>query len=293
MARDPIVEPFNVKLEPKFPQPIANIAPPATSNAGAPTPIRFGFGPQDTAVVLMEGSVQSGLFAASDRKDCDLEFMQFATPVRLRREYVGLLKGSTMLELASHIRGKEFLDAPTDNNNTGTLLVPVHGPFMSRTTHRSGETRDGHFVNSMKDHPGAGTPDFLVAENGERHFLLQVSLLTTFTTVLVFLHPSRRRQPVALIRWVVSYDFTTQWRGGRITTISGQGKMSAGAVTTVPDALVDFVERVKVNSPPTLVINQVVNPNLMKGLTNPLPDANERSFNPVRHPALDGDFWVP
>ena len=51
-------------------------------------------------------------------------------------------------------------------------------------------------------HPGVGTPDFLVAENQEKHFLLSVSYVSSFATLLVFLHPTlNRRQPVALIRW--------------------------------------------------------------------------------------------
>lgn len=233
MAKDPIIEPFNVKLDVKFPPPISSISLPTASNAGAPNTVRFRFGPSDNAVVKMNGSVQAGLFAKEERRLCGLEFMQFATPSRFAREYAGVLQGSTSFDFASHIRNREFLDTPT--NITDTSLIPKHGPFMSEKPHRANETRDGHFVNSMEDHPSVGTPDFVVAENGERHFLLRVSYVSSFATLLVFLHPSGRRQPVALIRWTVLYDFSVRWRGGRISSIFGQAKMTPGSVTTVPD----------------------------------------------------------
>jgi len=286
MAKEPIIEPSNVKLTTAaFPSARSSMLPPATSGGGAPTPVRFSFGPRDVAVVKMDGSVQAGLFAADDRKLCGLEFMQFATPSRFQRVYAGVLNGSTTLDFASHIRNREFLDTPTDAS-----LVPKHGPFMSERPHRANETRDGHFVNSMQDHPGVGTPDFIVAQNQEKHFLLSVSYVTSFATLLVFLHPTSRRQPVALIRWTVSYDFKVRWRGGRIASIFGLAKMTSGSVTTQADAMTDFVGRV--NSPPQLVINQVVNPTLITGLATPLPDADQRFFNPLQHPAAEGsDFW--
>ena len=288
MATDPIIQPSNVKVTPTFPSSTSSMTLPATSGSGAPTPVRFSFGPSDLPVVKMEGSVQAGLFAADDRRLCGLEFMQFATPGRFVRVYAGVLQGSTTLEFASHIRNREFLDTPT--NVTDTSIVPKHGPFMSERPHRANETRDGHFVNSMQDHPGVGTPDFLVAENQEKHFLLSVSYVSSFATLLVFLHPSRRRQPVALIRWTVSYDFSVRWRGGRIASIFGLAKMTPGSVTTQADAMTDFVARV--NNPPSLVINQVVNPTLIAGLASPLPDASQRFFNPLQHPAAEGsDFW--
>lgn len=288
MARDPIIQASNVRLQTTFPPAVTNLSPPAPSNAGALTVIRFGFGPRETPVVKMNGSVQAGLFAADDRKQCGLEFMQFATPSRFVREYVGLLAGSTTFDFSGSLRNREFLDTPTVD--TGALLVPVRGVFMSRTAHRANETRDGHFINSMEDHPGIGTPDFVVAENNERHFLFRVSYLTTFATLLVFLHPSGRRQPLALVRWTTSYDFSMRWRGGRIASIVGVGKVTAGTSVTAPDALVDFVPRV--NNPPRFVINQVMNPKLMTGLANPLPDADQRFFFPLPHPAVGGDFWA-
>ena len=285
MAKEPIIEPFNVKLTPTFPQARSSMSPPDTSGGGAPSTVRFSFGPRDVAVVKMEGSVQAGLFAADDRKLCGLEFMQFATPARFNRLYAGVLQGSTTLDFAPHIRNRQFLDTPTDAS-----ILPKHGPFMSEKPHRANETRDGHFVNSMQDHPGVGTPDFLVAENQEKHFLLSVSYISSFVTLLVFLHPTNRRQPVALIRWAVSYDFSVRWRGGRIASIFGLAKMTPGSVTTQPEAMTDFVE--PVNNPPRLVINQVINPTLVVGLANPLPDANQRFFNPLQHPAAEGsDFW--
>ena len=289
MAKDPIIEPANVKLTTAFPSPRSSIVPPATSGGGAPTPVRFSFGPSNVAVVKMDGSVQAGLFAADDRRLCGLEFMQFATPGRFARVYAGVLQGSTTLDFASHIRGREFLDTPT--NVTDTSIVPKHGPFMSEKPHRANETRDGHFVNSMQDHPGVGTPDFIVAQNQEKHFLLSVSYVSSFATLLVFLHPTNnRRQPVALVRWTVSYDFSVRWRDGRIASIFGSAKMTPGAVTTQPEAMTGFVARV--NNPPNLVINQVVNPALITGLASPLPDADQRFFNPLQHPAAQGsDFW--
>ena len=289
MAKDPIIEPSNVKLTTTFPQARSAMSLPANSGGATPTPVRFSFGPSDVAVVKMEGSVQAGLFAADDRKLCGLEFMQFATPGRFNRVYAGVLQGSTTLEFAAHIRNREFLDTPT--NVTDTSIVPKHGPFMSEKPHRASETRDGHFVNSMQDHPGVGTPDFLVAENQEKHFLLSVSYVSSFATLLVFLHPTNnRRQPVALVRWTVSYEFSVRWRDGRIASIFGSAKMTPGAVTTQPEAMTGFVARV--NNPPNLVINQVVNPALITGLASPLPDADQRFFNPLQHPAAQGsDFW--
>jgi len=287
MARDPIIEPFNVKLTTTFPKTINTISPPTVLPSGEVTPVQFRFGPKEKAVVFMNGSVQSGLFATSDRKDCDLEFMQFVTPTRLVRVYVNFLAGSTTFDFTSDIRQHEFLDTPTTDN--GTILVPVHGPFMSATTHKAGTTRDGHFINSMEDHPGFGTPPFVVAENGERHFLFRVSYLQNFVTLLVFLHPSKRRQPIALIRWIVTYEFDVKWRAGQIATIFGKGEMAPGKVTTDPGALVDFERRV--NSPPRIVINQIINPKLMQGVA--LPDPDQSFFNPLPHPAAAGDFWVP
>ena len=289
MARDPIIEPFNVTLTTTFPKTLSSIMPPKVSPIGEITSVQFRFGPKHKAVVSMNGSVQSGLFAASDRKDCDLEFMQFVTPTRFVRVYVNPLAGSTTFDHTSDIRNQQFLDTPT--NDDGAKLVPVHGPFMSPTTHNAAVTRDGHFINSMGDSPGFGTPAFVVAQDSERHFLFQVSLLHNFVTLLVFIHPSGRRQIIALIRWTVTYDFNVKWREGQIATIFGKGEMAGGKVTTDPGAFVDFEEPVK--NPPRAVINQILNPKLMQGLTVPLPDPDQTFFSPLRHPAADSGFWVP
>jgi len=108
MAKDPIIEPANVKLTTAFPSPRSSIVPPATSGGGAPTPVRFSFGPSNVAVVKMDGSVQAGLFAADDRKLCGLEFMQFATPGRFARVFKSEM-GVSLVRYRNQLRLERFV----------------------------------------------------------------------------------------------------------------------------------------------------------------------------------------
>ena len=259
----------------------------ATSNT--PRSIRAQLGPsRTTPVVTMDGDIQVGLNAESERADCGFEFMQFATPTRFERLYAGRHDnhGTTTLNWAGHIQNHQFLDGASADN--GTDLVAVRPPFMSKRPH-GGPTTHGHFKNSMEDHPSVGMPEFLVADNNERHFLFRVQLLTNFLTVLVFIHPTRERQPVSLVRWTVEFDFMIKWEGGAPLRRSGTGRINRGAITNDPSALA--VVDALVKSPPSLLINQVANPNLMHTVT--LPAADGRSFSPLAHPAVDSDFFIP
>lgn len=285
---DPVIIPSNVRIDATFPDPISRITPPADLTSGAPTPIRFGFSQQQSkAVVKINGSVQAGLFAASDRAQCGLEFMQFAKPVTFNRLYVGLLTGSTTLEFAGHIRNHVFLD--TSTSDAGANLVSPRFPFMSAQPRDNVKTRDGHFTNFMVDGPGVATPHFLVAENGEKHYLFQVSNTQTFVSLLVFLHPSKKRQPVALIRWATQQDYKIFWRDGKVSSIIGNSKATHEEPVTDPTALAAFSGQI--TSPPRIVLGQVVNPKLMTNLADPLPDADERFFMPIRHSVADDSQW--
>lgn len=285
---DPVIIPSNVTIDATFPNQVSRITPPLDLSSGAPTPIRFGFSGQERKVVVkINGSVQAGLFAASDRAQCQLEFMQFAKPTTFNRLYIGLMTGSTTLEFAGHIRNHIFLDATT--SDAGANLIAPRWPFMSNQPRDNVKTRDGHFINFMEDGPGVATPHFIVAENNEKHFLYSISNAQSFVTLLVFIHPSRKRQPIALIRWATQQDYKVSWRDGKLTSIFGTGKATHDAPVTDPGALAAF--QAQVTSPPRLVLGQVVNPKLMKNLADPLPDADERFFMPIRHPLAEDPQW--
>ncbi len=288
MSKRVVVNPILAKMTATFPSQ-GKLALPTTKVDDKPRSIRAQFGASEkTPVVKMDGDIQVGLNAESERKDCAFEFMQFATPTRFERIYAGRKDnyGSTTINWAGHIQNRQFLDGSTAEN--GTDLVAIRKPFMSKQPH-GGPTTHGHFKNSMEDHPSVGTPEFVVAENNEKHYLFRIRYLTNFLTVLIFIHPTKERQPVSLIRWVVEYDFTLRWEGGIPLQSNGLGQVKKGSVTNDAGDLA-AVEAL-VNSPPTLLINQVANPNLMTSVS--LPAADGRTFMPIGHPEVESSFFIP
>jgi hypothetical protein len=281
------VNPALVGIKAIFPTSSAQVSLPNGETGSDPRTVRVGFGPRGVPVVKMDGKIEVKLESNGDRQKCGLEFMQFVTPMRFERTYAGRFEGhgKTVIDWASHIRGREFLDGATNDN--GSDLVPVRKPFMSQQPHNATATTGGVFINSMADHPSLGMPEWILGQNGQKHFLLSASALTTFTTFLVFVHPNANRQLVAMISWFADWRFSTRWVAGipRLTGSAGSIK-STSAVIADPSILGEFDSIVR--DPQGPLLNQVANPDLMTSAKMPAKDG--KVFHESRD-ILGGEFF--
>ncbi|SPE38934.1 hypothetical protein SBA6_980002 [Candidatus Sulfopaludibacter sp. SbA6] len=275
-----VIVPSNVHMDPDFPPPITRPFNPPTTPAGTNArEISFSWGSPVSFSLSISGDIQVGLHALSERSLCDLEFMQFGTPRKREIIHAGRWEGFTTRTFSPGFQGHQFLDTPTNNG------VPVHFPFMSVTTHQGQKTTAGHFKNVMTDHPHIRVPEFIIAQDGERHFLWRVIEQRDFMTFLVFIHPTQERQPIAVVEWALEMEFRLRWAGGVPIPLHGLGRVPPGPVITDPAVLKNHVNRVR-NTDGLKVINQIQRDGLDDGTK-----AEQESFFPLRHSAIEPDFW--
>ena len=275
-----VIVPSNVHMDPAFPPPITQPFNPPTTPAGPKArEISFSWGSPQSDSLFISGDIQVGLHALSERSSCDLEFMQFGTPRRREIIHAGRWEASTTRTFSAGFQGHQFLDTPTSNG------VPVHFPFMSRTTHQGEKTTAGHFKNVMGDHPHIRAWEYIIAQDNERHFLWRVIDQRDFMTFLVFIHPTQERQPIAMVEWALEIEFRLRWDGGVPIPLRGLGRIKPGQVITDPDILKSHVNRVR-NTDGLKVINQIQRDGLDDGTK-----AEQEFFSPLRHPAIEPDFW--
>jgi hypothetical protein len=241
-----------------------------------PRSIRAGFGDLGGSVVTIGGAVTAKVRDAAERSRCNLEFMQFANPVRDTRVFMGRFtnEGMTTVEWAKHISGNQFLDGHTGDNG-GTLINP-NWPVMSKQRATgAGDT----FNNKMADGPSTAASEWLLAPSGHRQFLTSIDYLTNFTTLLVFSDQPGKVFPIALIRWVVQFSVSFSWFEGTPSIASQSGAIQTGPALTDTTSLTPF-EGV-VSRPPKLVITQIANPALMNAALG-LPAATASTSVPTR-----------
>jgi hypothetical protein len=279
-----VIIPSNVHMDVDFPAAISRpFNPPTTPADKTAREISFSWGSPESFSVAMNGDIQVGLHALSERPLCDLEFMQFGTPKRREIIHAGKHEGFTQRTFSAGFQGRQFLDTPTK------LGVPVNFPFMSVTRHK-GQTTAGHFKNDMNDHPHIRVKEFVVVtagdQAGEKHFLWRVIDQRRFLTFLVFIHPSQERQPIAMVEWNLDMEFKLRWEGGVPIPLIGFGRITPGNVVTDPGVLKSHEALVR-NTDGLKAINQIQRDGLEDGTP-----AEREVFFPLRHPAIESNFWI-
>ena len=273
MARKAIVRSENVKFIPAVGGQRSDFRV-APGNA-TPRTLSFRYG---GFAIVVDGDVQVGLHATSERPLCDLEFMQFVTPKSFAATYhrngEGFMTrtwkaGMDVVHLDGHI------DLATGAH--------VNAPFMSITRHNGQKTRDGHFINSVFDTPEHNLPEFRVREgSNERYWFWRLSRQDEFMTFLVFIHPTGERQPIAMMRWSFTMEFVVRWEGGtprpRVAALTPKQESPVIKDETALSSHLGII-----NTPPAWI--------MPKG--NDPANFDLKVVDGLTHVALEPDFFVP
>jgi len=226
--------------------------------------------------ISVEGDVQVRLHDTSDRPLCDLEFMQFVTPKFFDQTFHRDGEGWMTRSWKPGITGVVHLDGHLDL----TTGAQKNAPFMS--LRKGVTTRGGHFENDMQDSPEGLAPEYHVSSSGEKLWFWRLSRFDEFMTFLVFIHPTKERQPIAMVRWSFSMEYVVRWEGGEPRPLTAKLEPKPEGAIVKDDATLSSYLGI-INTPPAWIM----------AVANDPANFEKSPVDGMRHVALPPNFFVP